>query len=67
MTEAEIEMGRLRAALWRAEQAAAQWQRYAEHLERRAALAREDAANPHMWRFDPGTDPIARWYVRGAD
>jgi hypothetical protein len=38
MTEAELEMGRLRARIWRLEQERGQWERYADHLARPSAL-----------------------------
>jgi len=65
MTEIELEMGRLRARIWRMEQERAMWERYAERLERQIA----DLRNPDggEWYPNPATSSIARWWLRGAD
>jgi hypothetical protein len=64
MTEAELEMGRLRARIWRLEQERAQWENYAGHLERWIKLMQEP---PGEWVPNPETSSLARWWVRGAD
>jgi hypothetical protein len=64
MTEAELEMGRLRARIWRLEQERAQWERYADHLARQVKLMQEP---PGEWFPDPETSSIARWWLAGAD
>jgi hypothetical protein len=65
MTEAELEMGRLRARIWRLEQERGMWERYAERLERYIAELRNPTVGE--WYPDPATSSLARWWVRGAD
>jgi hypothetical protein len=65
MTEAELEMGRLRARLWRAQRTIEQWERYAERLERQLAEERNPPVDE--WFPDPATSSLARWLLRGAD
>ena len=67
MTEAELEMGRLRARIWRLQEERKQWERYAERLERQIAILREDIANPPEWYPNPATSSLARWWLAGAD
>jgi hypothetical protein len=64
MTEAELEMGRLRARIWRLEQERGQWQRYADRLEQQIKLMQEP---PGEWFPNPETSSLARWWLRGAD
>jgi hypothetical protein len=64
MTEAELEMGRLRARIWRLEQERAQWERYADRLERQIKLLQEP---PGEWFPNPETSSLARWWLNGAD
>jgi hypothetical protein len=64
MTEAELEMGRLRARIWRLEQEREQWERYADHLARQIKLMQEP---PGEWFPNPETSSLARWWLAGAD
>jgi hypothetical protein len=63
MTEADLEMGRLRARIWRLERVE-QWQNYADHLTRQIKLLQEP---PGEWFPNPETSSLARWWLRGAD
>jgi hypothetical protein len=67
MTEQELEMGRLRARIWRLERTVEQWERYADRLEHQIKQEREDALNPPEWWPNPETSSLARWWLRGAD
>jgi hypothetical protein len=64
MTEAELEMGRMAARIWRLEQERAQWERYADHLTRQIKLMQEP---PGEWCPNPETSSLARWWLAGAD
>jgi hypothetical protein len=64
VTEIELEMGRLRARIWRLEQERAQWQRYADRLEHQIKALQEP---PGEWFPNPETSSLARWWLRGAD
>jgi hypothetical protein len=65
MTEAELEMGRLRARIWRLEQEREIWDRYTKRLERQIAELRNPTVDE--WFPDPATSSLARWWLRGAD
>jgi hypothetical protein len=64
MTEAELELGRLRARLWRQQRTIEQWERYAERLEREIKRLHEP---PGEWWPNPETSSLARWWLAGAD
>jgi hypothetical protein len=64
MTELELEMGRLRARIWRLEVERGQWQRYADRLEQQIKALQEP---PGEWFPNPETSSLARWWLRGAD
>jgi hypothetical protein len=64
MTEAELEMGRLRARIWRLEREREMWQRYADRLANQIKLMQ---GPPGEWVPNPETSSLARWWLAGAD